>query len=203
MLTWSTEEKKREGKENCFRNWTVLLCWKDLELCTRDGLLIAELFKVRCLDTSISSLIQPQVVRLEWLAYFMWEDSVGVGESALWIFSVFYSVFHCSTLGCPWHPTFSCHTFSCHWGTIEILFSPFKVTHGMFWRWGSFRVNTAWRSTWQSGEFHLFDPPPSLWKIIATFLHSCHMLCIRAFVKVVRKDHLKSKSLLDSFPVSL
>lgn len=93
----------------------------------------------------------------------MWEDSVGVGESALWIFSVFHSVFHCSTLGCQWHPTFSCHTFSCHWGTIEILFSLFKVTHGMFWRWGSFRVNTAWRSTWQSGEFHLFDsvtPPP-------------------------------------------
>ena len=44
----------------------------------------------------------------------MWEDSVGVGESALWIFSVFHSVFHCSTLGCPWPHTFSCHTGEFH-----------------------------------------------------------------------------------------
>ena len=38
--TWSTK-KQREVCENCFGNWTVLLCWTDLELFTIEGWLIA------------------------------------------------------------------------------------------------------------------------------------------------------------------
>ena len=41
-MTWSTEKKKREVCESCFGNWTVLLCWTGLELCTRDGWLAAD-----------------------------------------------------------------------------------------------------------------------------------------------------------------
>ena len=35
--------KQREVCKNCFGNWTVLLCWTDLELCIRDGWQIADL----------------------------------------------------------------------------------------------------------------------------------------------------------------
>ena len=37
MLRHGPLKKQGEGCENYFGNWTVLLCWMDLELCTRDG----------------------------------------------------------------------------------------------------------------------------------------------------------------------
>ena len=37
MLRLGPLKKQGEGCENYFGNWTVLLCWTDLELCTRDG----------------------------------------------------------------------------------------------------------------------------------------------------------------------
>ena len=36
------KEREREERENCFGNWTVLLWLTDLELCKRDGWLIAD-----------------------------------------------------------------------------------------------------------------------------------------------------------------
>ena len=41
--TWFAK-RNREERGNCFGKWTVLLCWTDLELCTRDGWPIADLW---------------------------------------------------------------------------------------------------------------------------------------------------------------
>ena len=149
---------------------------------------------------------KPEVVRLKWLVYFrVGGQCGGRWECALNFlsFPLCFSLQHPGVpmtphiflshiflpLGHNWNPVLSVQ--SNPWYVWEMRIFPSK--HGMevdltIW-WVSF--------VWQC------DPPPSLWKILATFSHSCHMLCIRAFVKVVRKDHLKSKSLLDSFPISL
>ena len=91
MVRLGSLKEKREECENCFGNWTVLLCWTDLELCIRDGWLIADLqwgqlhpeSLFLSLDLWYIDLVHQKTKRREWKLFWKLDCLIALNRS--WI----------------------------------------------------------------------------------------------------------------------